>query len=698
MSTEPAFDASHTDFMGYNLAPDFAAVVEASERTGVGYMQYSNGVIYEGDWLNGERHGLGVCYYPSGNIFVGQFRSGMMEGMGTMFFATGECFSGEFRHSSIYKGVYSCRGDEICGTWKDGKRVSEMPSKAPEVLQRARAALFSTIVEQVNMYLWQAASNPTKMVLPASPEDKILLPPLDILSSNTDADAAPATSLQHLVATPNFRVGGQSFVSTRICNNSIGEGDTTDGLRGATTEYGSPNTVFTCAAPSPGEIFFIWRFTQRCFVFLFPFLSLPWMPVAPLRITSLHEEREFVVSGAALRSDFDAPSFSICAIAVAMMCHITSIVIVATRVPLGRVQDGRLTLPEMVVPCVLWLVVALVGASYISFFRFPHGLERVDRRLTPKLSALAASLVDAKASVCIFTYDDNGRGKVMNRHYKYRWLLFAVVLGSMMSLSAPATRGGYGHQIFGSEAFEKAAAVLAFFATFLFSSTLTFLVLKMTDMQREVRAKLHVMTNLAFLERRCLISPSKHMNMAFHLDERFDATNLFSGFPGWYSLRSLILYASACANHRARRTSMGIFWFVLVCAFIVGLLDMFYIAPRVSTPGNRYYSTAHSYALFTFLFWGVLLHRYLYVCVSTRRELRQHLYIIDIAGLYQRVKLDNSEASEIIQQCSRITERNDAEPEIFPQVIYNFVVVLTVLLNMGALAAICYRLSQAIYH
>ncbi|CBZ32991.1 hypothetical protein, conserved [Leishmania donovani] len=697
MPIESAMSEAHTDFRGCSLLPDFAAVADVSERTGVGYLQYSNGAIYEGEWLNGERHGLGVCYYPSGNIFVGQFRSGLMEGPGTMFFATGECFSGEFRDSTIYKGVYSRQGREICGVWKDGNRVSEMPTKAPEVLQRARAALFATIVEQVNEYLWGAASNPTKLVLSAPPEGAALKAPLDILSSSTDAHGTPKTPPQHLTVIPTFDAGNQSFTSVRFRPNaSLADGDAKSSAHGTVTQYGSPATVFACAAPAPNEIFSVRRFTLRCFVFLFPFLSLPWVPVAPLRITSLHEEREFVVSGAALRSDFDAPSFSMCVIAVGMLCQIVAIILVASRVPLGKVQDGKLTLPEMVVPCVLWLLVALVKASYISFFRFPHGLERVDRRLTPKLSALAASLVDAKSSVCIFTYDDDGKGKVMNRHYKYRWLLFGVVLGLLMSLSAPATRGGYGHNMFGSNGFQLTAALLAFFATFLFAATLTFSVLKITDMQREIRAKLHVLTNLAFLERRCLMSPSKHASIAFDLDESFNAKNVFSGFPGWYSLRSLILYASACANHRARTTAMRVFWFALVCAFIVGIADTLLMIQN-NRPGDQYYSTAHSYAFFTFLFWGALLHRYLYVCISTRRELQHHLYIMDIAGLYHRVKLSDSEAGDIIQQCRCISESNDAEPEIFPVIIYCFVVFLTVILNLAAMTAICYQLGRAIY-
>ncbi|KPA77768.1 hypothetical protein ABB37_06604 [Leptomonas pyrrhocoris] len=710
-------DASGTDFLGNKLPTDFAEVPATSKRTGIGYLQYSNGAIYEGEWLNGERDGLGVCFYPSGNIFVGQFHSGLMEGNGTMFFATGECFSGEFRHSTIYRGVYSSRGREIIGVWQDGHRVSELPAKAPEVLQRARAALFATIVEHVNDYLWETANEPTQLSLPFRQQDSASLrPPLDIPTSaeedvnapNADrmsnnsrsiADRSPTLRAQRMATALGFDETNHSLTSLRYrAPSSLGDGESKEWLRNTEVQYGSPDTIFTCAAPSPSEFLSLWRFVRRLFVFLFPFLSLPWISFAPLRITAIQEEREFVVSGAALRNNFDAPTFSLCAIAVGMLCQITSIVIVACRVPLGSVQDGDLTLPDMVMPCVLWFVMGLLGASYYAFFRIPHGLERVDRRLTPRLSAFAASLVDAKASVCIFTYDEDGKGKVMNQHYKYRWLFFAIIFGAAMSLSAPATRGGYGHNMFGRNAFQKAATLLAFFATFFFAATLSFYVLKITDMQREIRAKLHVLSNLAFLERRCIMSPSKHAHMAFDLDELFDPKNLFTGFPGWYCMRSLILCTSACANHGARRTAMGVFWFAMTSAYIVGLADTFYMLANHYDGSDRYYSTGHSYGFFAFIFWGPLLTRYFYVCLVTRRELDRQLYIMDIAGLYQRVKANDADASDIIQQCRRVSELNDAAPEMFARPVYILVCVCTVSLWIAATAAICFQLGEAIYY
>lgn len=690
-------EAATLDFFGNTLRPDFNDIADAPLRNGTGYLKYSNGAIYEGEWQNGERHGLGVCFYPSGNIFIGQFQHGLMEGTGTMFFSTGECFTGTFRRSMIHRGVYSSKGREIYGVWEDGRRTSETPSTAPADLQRARAALYSTIVEQVSQYLWHNVEDSTSYVIPSQVTTS-LRPPLDIPFSTSDGSPLPHAPLK---AAPvvHAEMMNSSFASNRYHSSYfVADGEVKEEPQVAQRDYGSPEMLFVCAVPMTNEVPSISRFFSRCFVFLFPLLSLPWLPVAPLSINSMQEEREFVVSGAVLRNDFKTPSLSLWIITIALLCQIASIVLVACKVTLGSVYSGHLTLPEIVVPCILWLAVGLVGAAYTCFFRYPHGLERIDRSITPKLSAFTASVVDAKASVCIYTYDEDGRGKVMNQHYRYRWLLFSVLYGAMMSLSAPATRGGFGHRMFGTGSFETSATALAFLATFFLSSVLTYYVLKMTDMQREIRAKLHVLTHLAFLEHRSLMKPSKSVSMAFHMDEPLRVQNLFSGFPGWYAMRSLILYASACANHSARRMAMGIFWFAMLSAYVVALGD---IAVQVIRGGSydykQNYSTAYSYGIFVFVFWGLLLFRFFVICWLTQWELQRHLCIMDVASLYQRVTLKNVSGSEIIQRCRDIAAFGDARPELFHSTLYPLFVAVTALLNLAALGAVGYQLGAVIY-
>ena len=45
-------------------------------RNGCGIMLYSNGRIYEGEWLNDVKFGKGFELYPSGNYYLGNFVNG----------------------------------------------------------------------------------------------------------------------------------------------------------------------------------------------------------------------------------------------------------------------------------------------------------------------------------------------------------------------------------------------------------------------------------------------------------------------------------------------------------------------------------------------------------------------------------------------------------------------------------------------
>lgn len=43
------------------------------ERHGFGTMDYANGDVYEGEWVNGKRHGKGVLFYQKdGNRYEGK--------------------------------------------------------------------------------------------------------------------------------------------------------------------------------------------------------------------------------------------------------------------------------------------------------------------------------------------------------------------------------------------------------------------------------------------------------------------------------------------------------------------------------------------------------------------------------------------------------------------------------------------------
>ncbi|EPY34220.1 hypothetical protein STCU_01751 [Strigomonas culicis] len=475
-------------------------------------------------------------------------------------------------------------------------------------------------------------------------------------------------------------------------------GRVVESLRDTLTKSASLETIFSCAAPEGNEFFSVSTFTKRISAFLLPFLALPHMPFSPCRITSLPQEREYVVSGATLRHDFDPPTYSLYVIFVAMCLQIACIVLVASRVQLGQPQDGAITLAEVVVPCLLWLHLGLFFSSYNSFLRMPHSLERLDRNLTPQLSAFAASVVDARSRVCIYTWDEEGRSKVRNNHYRLRWFLYALLFGAIMSFAAPSTRGGFGHSLFGFSPYEKAASLCSFFSTFFFCSVQSYYILKIIDMEREISEKLSVLTELAFLEQRSIMKPSSDIRQPFEIDLTFNVSDLFRGFPGWFTTRSIVLYASTCANHCARYTSMSVFVVSMIMTFCVVLADLFHMVGRDYLHSGAYFSTAHAYGLFVIFFWGLLLMRYLCTCAKTKREYLRHLYVMDVSSMYHLVKKESREAGEIIDKCRRMANTHDTIPNLFGLPYYPLVVVLFFIWGLAALTALAFQLAQAIHY
>lgn len=47
-------------------------------RHGKGLYIYSNGMLWDGDWVNGKRHGLGYTYWSSGNCQQFIYKDGLI--------------------------------------------------------------------------------------------------------------------------------------------------------------------------------------------------------------------------------------------------------------------------------------------------------------------------------------------------------------------------------------------------------------------------------------------------------------------------------------------------------------------------------------------------------------------------------------------------------------------------------------------
>lgn len=407
--------------------------------------------------------------------------------------------------------------------------------------------------------------------------------------------------------------------------------------------------LFASAGPMVNEHFAFGEYVRYVISFLLPVLSIPHIPWCPLIMTGLEVEREFVVSGAALSHDFTPPKGAVYVALTGFLVHLVAIIIAGATTGSTASIGNTVQHIELIAPAVAWLIFAFVCAGYHGYFRVAHALERLDRRLAPKLAAFAASVIDASADICVFTWDEEGRSKITNPHYKYRWLFYSFIVGSACALAVPVTRSSFGKEAFLSSHDSASVVVaLSFIAMFLFSSGITFYVLKITDMQRQVTSQLQVLTKLAFLGGVSMTAPSEHRNIKFDFDAPLDLSEVFCGFVGWWVHRNFILAASACSNHFARATSLTavIFGQLLICLVVIG--DVAYAGASGQlrlggpgsdqSPGQIYFTGAHGLALVWVPLGGFLVVRYLIACVATQDELKAHLSIMNVASLYHNIQ------------------------------------------------------------
>lgn len=98
-----------------------------------GRLKYSNGDIYDGEWLNGKRHGKGTLKFADGGGYIGEFDENFFHGFGMLTVAKsqhpltkkwipGERYEGEFVQGRKHgKGIAKTRdGDCYDGFFVDG--------------------------------------------------------------------------------------------------------------------------------------------------------------------------------------------------------------------------------------------------------------------------------------------------------------------------------------------------------------------------------------------------------------------------------------------------------------------------------------------------------------------------------------------------------------------------------------------------
>ena len=129
-------------------APSGTMVVRTPEGTyegdvrhgiphGTGTMEWDDGAVYRGAWVDGRPHGSGKYRWPDGARYVGQWRDGRRHGVGAMEWADGTYYEGtwqeghpggtgfmEWRDGTTYEGELAAGRPDGVGTYTapDGLR------------------------------------------------------------------------------------------------------------------------------------------------------------------------------------------------------------------------------------------------------------------------------------------------------------------------------------------------------------------------------------------------------------------------------------------------------------------------------------------------------------------------------------------------------------------------------------------------
>ena len=135
-------------------------------------------------------------------------------------------------------------------------------------------------------------------------------------------------------------------------------------------------------------------------------------------------------------------------------------------------------------------------------------------------------------------------------------------------------------------------------------------------------------------------------------------TETNSGFLGWYITRSFSLYASTLSNHRSRHAFVSMLAAAAIAIDTAIIIDTFRSLDRQKIV----FTTAHGFAIFVILGWGPMLLRFLYVANGINQEVRKHLYLADVAGMYHLFK--DPQAANIISRCRSMIAEHDYSTKV----------------------------------
>lgn len=612
------------------------------------------------DTPEAEKPRVGSFPEHDGGIYVGEHTNGKQNGKGSVLYRDGTFYSGRFLGNLFFQGVHFEHNE--FAVYREGQITTTFgPAEADN---RLFVTIGLVMVKQLRRLVLQQCRrhNNRKKKLPLS------LSVRKRMMNSYEKSLTNDHSTWHLHGDNNFSlysIDGQAAVtlpSTQAHPSSHKvEPEGLFDLREEIAHTASPEAVFACASPCTTEYFDTVRFVQRFAIFFFPLFSLPGVCCNSCVEDGKEMERDFIVSGASLQRSFNYPNLSLYVVLFSFFCEAAAaLILVSTDAKLGSLCDGGISIGELILPVVMGVLFALMCASYYSFLRSPHGLERMNRQLTSELTALAANVVDARSEICVYTWDETGRDKEKNKRYRLKWAIISTFSSLIIGGSSTLIRLGFNTPL-ARKASERVIVLLTTLSLTGYSFLITYYIMKNLDLLREVKCKLKVLTEIAYIEKRSLFT-GKYYRVYFSCDERLNIFDLKSGFTGWYTTRSLVLCASTVANHEARSSVISI---TLLLVIFMSTVAVGIAALRTGPVKDCIYThwlVVISGVLFT---WGPLHMNYLVVSSGVKAELQNHLYIMDVVGLYHRVKLHDIDASDIIKDCRNMAFMHDVVPSLF---------------------------------
>lgn len=100
-----------------------AGCISGSCTDGYGKYIYSNGYVYEGNFVKGLRVGLGKLATPVGDSYDGMWENDQFNGQGTYKWADGSKYTGEWKNGvqDGYGIFFYPNGDKYTGYFKNNK-------------------------------------------------------------------------------------------------------------------------------------------------------------------------------------------------------------------------------------------------------------------------------------------------------------------------------------------------------------------------------------------------------------------------------------------------------------------------------------------------------------------------------------------------------------------------------------------------